>query len=368
MWAAGIGLSYEQQAAAVVFGGDRSRLDRVLGRLLAQQPITVGVVGGSISAGSTYSVYRGGYAAKLWHGLFFEWLRAAHPHRAHEHNNGALPASTPAFVESCVQFQVPPHSDLVLIDFAVNFDTTRAYERLLRRLLVYPRRPAVIAFNFPSFMVPGATKSLPRHPLREADLRFPAVRREELSIERLARHYGVPLISMSRAVGAVVRSNATAGLRLPDLMLDRVHPSQRGHRLAAALLVRFVQAELVRLRAAARGGRAPPPPSPAPPSPLRLPSPLVPGNDREDGQRYTCLRGEQLSAHVLSARGWQFTRGEGGNPKPGWAASAAGQTLEICWKPPHGWSRAGLKLGYLQAGWGRGRVRGWGRGRGWVCG
>ena len=111
--------------------------DRFLGLLAAGQPVSMAVVGGSISAGATYTTLRGEKASWLWHRLFFDWLNATFPHRANSQFNGALPASTPGYVESCITLHVPVASDLVFVEYAANFDNPRAYERLLRRLLRY---------------------------------------------------------------------------------------------------------------------------------------------------------------------------------------------------------------------------------------
>lgn len=122
-----------KRASAVVTAGERSRLDPFLRRLASGHSVSVAVVGGSISAGSTYSILRGRQAASLWHGHVFQWLNSSFPQVEHRLFNGALPASTPAYVESCLSFHVPEAADLVFVEYAVNFDNSVEYERLLRR-------------------------------------------------------------------------------------------------------------------------------------------------------------------------------------------------------------------------------------------
>ena len=106
-----------QLESAVAVAGRLTRLHRVLARLEAGEPIMFGVLGGSISAGSTLGVHlrRGRW---LWHGRLFEWLNATWPHAAHRRFNGAVPASTPSYVDGCLDFHLPKSVDLVFIECA----------------------------------------------------------------------------------------------------------------------------------------------------------------------------------------------------------------------------------------------------------
>ena len=52
----------------------------------------------------------------LWHGRFFEWLNRTWPHPGHRRFNGAVPASTPAYVDGCLHFHLPKTADLAFIE------------------------------------------------------------------------------------------------------------------------------------------------------------------------------------------------------------------------------------------------------------
>ena len=81
--------------------GESSRLACVAERLANRQPLSVAVLGGSISTGSTFSVRRGEEAKWLFHSKLGRALEAAFKTRVAIHN-GALPATGPAFFEHCL--------------------------------------------------------------------------------------------------------------------------------------------------------------------------------------------------------------------------------------------------------------------------
>ena len=88
--------------------GDDGRLACLRARLAAGHRVTVAALGGSISAGSSYSVRYGGTGAWLYHSKVAQALNAnfrvdAALGGAHVHHNGALPATGPAFFEHCVE-------------------------------------------------------------------------------------------------------------------------------------------------------------------------------------------------------------------------------------------------------------------------
>ena len=351
-------------ARAVAHGGDGVRFGGAfVDRLAARLPVSIAVVGGSISAGTTFTALRGRKASWLWWRRFVDWLSEAHPPAdgaKHTIFNGALPASTPAYVETCLTLHVPSGAHLVLLEYAANFDDAPSYERLLRRALSLPGAPAVLALNMPLFWPSHLPRTLPPAPsaVTRADLMFSfdVTMAAETRILELTQYYGVPSLSLRNAFYHAVRGNATAGFRLHDLLKDRVHPKARTHAIAAEVLGAFTEAQLARRRALARAH--PPAPSRAHSwASSRSATPLPPPmhGDRADAgaDGYICVRGEALRHLVLnSSRGFGYVV-EGdtlSNPKPGLVATTAGSHLDLCWTPPPGWSSSSgtaLKLGYL---------------------
>jgi hypothetical protein len=72
--------------------------------------------------------------------------------------NGAVPGTVSTYMSVCVKSHVPLDADVVLVEYAVNdafnapvdSDLRRSFERLIRKLLNFPNRPAVVLVN--SFM------------------------------------------------------------------------------------------------------------------------------------------------------------------------------------------------------------------------
>ena len=151
-------LPFDIAVRAAEHAGNDSMLSCMRQRLNARLPITVAALGGSISAGSSYSVRYGGSGAWLYHAKVAQALRAAFPvlggpPQLHAHHNGALPATGPAFFEHCLDGQLPAAEAtapprLVLVEFGVNTDgDPAAFERMLRKLLKVRPAVAVVVVN-----------------------------------------------------------------------------------------------------------------------------------------------------------------------------------------------------------------------------
>ena len=87
--------------------GDDTHLACFRASLARGSPVAVVAIGGSISAGSSYSVRYGGSGAWLYHSKVAQSLRVGIPwEKVVAHHNGALPATGPAFFEHCVEGQL----------------------------------------------------------------------------------------------------------------------------------------------------------------------------------------------------------------------------------------------------------------------
>lgn len=368
------------------------RLWNVLRRLAAGQHVHVSIVGGSISAGSTLGIQHR-HAKWLWHGKFFEWLNATWPHSDHRHFNGAVPASTPGYVTGCLSFHAPQTSHLVVVEYSVNSPDALQYERLVRRLLLYPQRPAVVLLHMYKFWPPHKGRGFDASTISDSDLAF---RYRDAHIEsagnKMAEHYNLTSLSIRDVIFQKVRLNVTDGLRLTDVMVDRIHPNVRGHSIAAELLVNFVKSELGNVPAvgsdapqesghvfhealgqevhavqAFRSERSASLLSLPQPSLQPLPLPLHPGNNQDDGyDAIVCVKGNGLLQHTLGMEGWEYVvEGTTANPKPGLVAMLPGKRLELCWIPHTRFIKAvSFKLGYLKTYGGvMGKAKMWCRGK-----
>ena len=121
----------------------------LLWRLQKGERITVGALGSSISAGSTYRTLSEEHGKQLFHSKLVQSLNLLFPTaQPHVHHNGAVAAAGPNFFERCLNSQLPAQPSLVLVEFSQNIlRDTASYERLLRGLLRLKPRPAILALS-----------------------------------------------------------------------------------------------------------------------------------------------------------------------------------------------------------------------------
>jgi len=197
-----------------------ARLQAVLQRLDAGQPITVATLGGSITTG---------YAAnppgeRGWAAQVAARLGQRGPVRLV--NAGVSGTDSAAAVQRLQAHVLDATPDLVIVEFGVNDhwldERVRgsSYEAIVRRLLSSPRPPAVVALL------------LTQQGNRERD----AVELQR----RIASRYGVTAIDFGRWM----QRKAEIGVERWDRLHDEpVHPNQHGHDLIAqAVLEAFEQA------------------------------------------------------------------------------------------------------------------------------
>mmetsp|Transcript_20365 Transcript_20365/g.61368 ORF Transcript_20365/g.61368 Transcript_20365/m.61368 type:complete len:555 (-) Transcript_20365:1448-3112(-) len=219
----------------IVTRGDELRARRLMHRLKNGEPINVVVVGGSITAGHGATPQYFNFGAR-----FFHWMNDTFPHVGHTFNNGALSGTKSIYMSMCVKGHVPDFADVVLVEYDTNDGPpqdkiaddfgTRAWERLIRRLLDYPKRPLVI--------------HLATYPTRTPDYLGSAEDYHGV----VDTNYDVPRLSMRSAV-IVAQKRGRSGWSVNDLMVpDGVHPINKGHQVLADLVSGFllsVEAEMI---------------------------------------------------------------------------------------------------------------------------
>ena len=264
-------------AGAAVAGVD-ARLQDVLRRVEAGEPVTVVAIGGSITTGYAADPPRErGWAAQVG-----AWLGRRGNVRFV--NAGVSGTDSAAGAQRLQAHVLDAKPDLVIVEYGVNDEwlapavRERSYEGVLRQLLAAPHAPAVLALMLTQ------QGNQPRGAV-ETQL-------------RLAAHYGVTAIDFGRWMQARVDAGSDAWAALYD---EPVHPNQAGHdRIAQAVeetLQQVVQA-------------------PAGAAPGALPAPLF---DRED-QFVRTLAGDRL----VPWKNHGFVRG--GEVHPEWQRLPGGQS------------------------------------------
>lgn len=255
-----------------------SRLQAVMKKIEAGEPVTMAVVGGSITTGYAAQPPRErGWAALL--------AKSLGP-RVKLVNAGVSGTDSAAAVQRLQAQVLDAEPDLVITEFGVNDEWLdpavrgSSYEALLRRLLGARKPPAVVVL---------ALTQQGNQPRTAPDLQL-----------ALAAHYGLTALDFGRWMQARVDTGEDRWATLYD---EPVHPNATGHQRIALALAET-------LRAASRTPAAPAAPLPAP----RY------GRAHEFTR---LLAGESLQPHTQHG----FTRGGPVHPEwpgqqPGWQATA----------------------------------------------
>ena len=386
------GLSHE----SFEYLGSNDRLRCVMHRLMDDCRLTIAVIGGSISAGSTYSVSSRG-SSWLYHERLGAALRHACPTGANiSVINGALPATGPGFFELCVgelfgDELLGSGRVLVILELAINvLGDLPAFERLIRRLIDRPVPPAILVLNSHSwpmanpagvqharltgacFRVATAKqiarsastgKPLTVGTVNTSWLQSEAQRaiqtwnqtgldgdNDEDRIRGVCELYRLPLVSMRAALLKRVRTASPDQSlhHLSSFMGDCKHPNPQGHVfLAQMLLSRLIHAaqpsvcfphhEPCAICPAVRQSQ---------PSPMYFSSGVAQSAAR-------CVRASGLSRLLLTPPSVGFQATDASDRKPGLVAQRPGSLAAFCLprqKRSNAYGRLGsVWLGFLQS-------------------
>ena len=156
-------LTLAHRQRAISHEGGLERLRCFLAKLRAKENVTIAVLGGSVSAGSSSRVRQD--QSGLFHRKVQRWLQSRFATAGVSHVNAAMPAVPPGYMEQCLALHIPQAVDLVFLESAANMcggrkDRTagrskvvppdecevgrQSVERMLRQLLRYPKAPAVV--------------------------------------------------------------------------------------------------------------------------------------------------------------------------------------------------------------------------------
>jgi len=202
-------------ARSVVSPGDTSRVERVLAKARRGEPITVAVIGGSITAGARASTREKNYGSVL-----AAWWRHTFPKvevtlinagiGATGSNYGALRARRDLLAR---------RPDFVIIEYGVNDVNQQAsaetLEGLVRQIFKQTNQPAV-ALLF--MMNRSGGNAQEWH-------------------GKVGQHYRLPMLSFRDALWPEIEAGR---IRWEDVEADMVHPNDRGHAFAARLVTELL--------------------------------------------------------------------------------------------------------------------------------
>uniref|UniRef100_A0A0W0F2L5 Capsular associated protein n=1 Tax=Moniliophthora roreri TaxID=221103 RepID=A0A0W0F2L5_MONRR len=156
--------------------GSSIRIQRVISKALAGQPITISVLGGSgkrrlpsnvtfmADIASTVSACHGAgddpISPACYPSRFFQWWNTVFPHPSSELTNGALRTTNSAYFAYCSAHHIPDVTDLIIVELDASDpptkETTDHFEVLIRSLLLRPDSPAVLLLGHFSPQLYGA--------------------------------------------------------------------------------------------------------------------------------------------------------------------------------------------------------------------
>jgi len=211
----------------IVRDGNVARLERVFAKGLRGDPLTVAVIGGSITSGA-----KAGARERQWGYVLTEWFRHAFPKSKVEYVNAGVGATGSGYAVYRVEKDVcAKGADVVGVEFAVNDPdepiSTEYNEGLVRHLLASSKQP----FVFQLSMVSKTRRNVQaRH-------------------VPVSAHYDIPHFSYRDAFLPLFEAGK---LTHRDLAKDELHPDEIGHPYMAALVCRYLNGKLAAYLAAKR--------------------------------------------------------------------------------------------------------------------
>ncbi|KAL7421525.1 hypothetical protein Q5752_003294 [Cryptotrichosporon argae] len=217
--------------------GTGARVQRVLQKAMSGAPVTMSILGGSVSA--CMGAGDDPVSAACYPSRFFSWWQTVFPHPANELTNGATKRTDSAYYAYCNAHHLPDKTDLVLLEFDAadpnDPEWLQHFELLVRSILVRPEMPAVIILGHFS-------------PAVQAQNGFAG---PELLHNVVAQFYDVPHIS---AKGVLYDQY----LRAPDkarasFYHDPQLANPEGHDLIADVLISYLMSQICATWAAITG-------------------------------------------------------------------------------------------------------------------
>lgn len=194
-----------------------ARLKNCMKRAALGETLTIGFLGGSITQGCFATEHKRTYAYQV-----FSWWKEAFPQAAFSYVNGGIGGTTSHFgVARAVTDVLMYQPDVVMVDFSVNDEANdffqETYEGLVRRLLTWDSKPAVILLNHVYYDT-GANAQEYHNAVGD--------------------WYGIPHISIRDTIYQEMRAGRYTR---EELTADGLHPNDKGHKLAADEITAFLE-------------------------------------------------------------------------------------------------------------------------------
>ncbi|GIM03448.1 hypothetical protein Vretimale_8227 [Volvox reticuliferus] len=286
--------------------------------------VHVGVVGGSISWGHG-ATKRG---EKDWFSHFSKWLIDAFPRSNITARNGCVPGVPSSYMILCLEQSLNYEDvELVFVEFNLNDGIAetivnpqvQGMERLIRRILALPKRPAVVLLQTPSHGMAAYPVDHPKHaPGMEHKLFYTTLEDVEGAV---AQYYDVQMLSLRTALYRLAVFKQVEGFLWEQTFWD-IHPGDQGHRIMADLAVYLIQQTALGMLLRPFG------PEDEEAFMEPLPDPMYPNNRPPDTPM--CIMYDTFKPMMVESQGWDFLdEGTPGKPKVGFVATTPGSRMVI---------------------------------------
>lgn len=209
------GLTDAMYERGLLSEGDITRLAAAMKKAEKGEPVTVGVIGGSITQGTAAS-----NSALCYASLFFQWWQEKFPDCQINTVNAGIGGTNSYLGVNRVDDQLlSADPDVVIVEFSVN-DTDKvmnkySYDSLVQKILSYKTNPAVMLL----------------FTTQEDGTSLQDVHKE------IGAAYDLPMLSYREVVYPEV---AAGTLAWSDISPDNIHPDDDGHGLIGQLLSRYL--------------------------------------------------------------------------------------------------------------------------------
>jgi lysophospholipase L1-like esterase len=195
--------------------GDTARIQQVFERARQGDPLTVAVIGGSITGGAVASAPTNSYGSRV-----AAWWRQTLPKAEIKFVNAGIGATGSDYGAFRAKRDLLIHRpDFVVVEYAVNDPNTKesaeTLEGLLRQILKQPNQPAVVLLFM---MSQGGNNAQEWH-------------------SKVGTHYGLPMVSFRDALWPEIKAGR---LKWEAVMADGVHPNDLGHECAAGFITNLL--------------------------------------------------------------------------------------------------------------------------------
>lgn len=197
---------------AIIDLGNMERMKNLMKRAEAGGSFTMVYLGGSITQDCITTKHELCYAYQV-----NEWWKKTFPKSEFTYVNAGIGATTSQYGVARVEQHVLRHEpDFVVVEFSVNDQGNdffaETYEGLLRKILKYKTKPAVLVVNTVQYE--------------------DGVNAQEYH-NRLAKAYGLPICSMKNSL---YQETAEGTMNAKDFTVDFLHPNDDGHRMMADII------------------------------------------------------------------------------------------------------------------------------------